>query len=147
MRTIRKAGPVLSRVRGDRGAAAVELALILPVLLLIIFGIIDMGRMLNAQITTNQAAREGARVAMLAGDDPAIDVHVEDRVDWATNAPDLAEATDILACPADPDRDDDAQVVVTYDFTFVTPLGVIIGFAAADEVVELTGRGVMPCRG
>jgi len=35
----------------DRGAAAVEFALLLPVLLLLVFGIIDFGRALNAQIT------------------------------------------------------------------------------------------------
>ena len=47
----------------DRGAAAVEFALLFPVLLLIVFGIIDFGRALNAQITLTQAAREGARLA------------------------------------------------------------------------------------
>ena len=47
----------------ERGAAAVEFALLLPVLLLLVFGIIDFGRALNAQITLTQAAREGARLA------------------------------------------------------------------------------------
>ena len=49
----------------DRGAAAVEFALLLPVLLLLVFGIIDFGRALNAQVTLTQAAREGARMAAL----------------------------------------------------------------------------------
>src|SRR5215472_18044642 len=54
------------RVRGgDRGAAAVEFALLLPLLLLLVFGIIDFGRAINAQITLTQAAREGARLAAL----------------------------------------------------------------------------------
>src|SRR5215469_8933308 len=53
------------RARGDRGAAAVEFALLLPVLLFILFGIIDFGRALNAQITITQAAREGARLDAL----------------------------------------------------------------------------------
>jgi len=47
----------------DRGATAVEFALLLPVLLLLLFGIIDFGRALNAQITLTQAVREGARLA------------------------------------------------------------------------------------
>ena len=50
----------------DRGAAAVEFALLLPVLLLLVFGIIDFGRALNASITLTQAAREGARLAAVA---------------------------------------------------------------------------------
>src|SRR5215469_8310359 len=49
----------------DRGAAAVEFALLLPLLLLLVFGIIDFGRALNAQITLTQAAREGSRLAAL----------------------------------------------------------------------------------
>src|SRR5579859_1395033 len=56
--------PARSAIR-DRGAAAVEFALLLPLLLLLIFGIIDFGRALNAQITLTQAAREGARMAAL----------------------------------------------------------------------------------
>src|ERR1039458_5924651 len=49
----------------ERGAAAVEFALLLPVLLLLVFGIVDFGRALNAQITLTQAAREGVRLAAL----------------------------------------------------------------------------------
>ena len=45
----------------DRGAAAVEFALLLPVLLLIVFGLIAFGRALNAQIPLTQAAAGGAR--------------------------------------------------------------------------------------
>ena len=51
----------------DRGAAAVEFALLLPLLVLLVFGMIDFGRAINAQITITQAAREGARVLALPG--------------------------------------------------------------------------------
>lgn len=54
-----------SRSAQDRGTAAVEFALVLPLLLLVVLGIIDFGRALNAQITLTQAAREGARLAAL----------------------------------------------------------------------------------
>ena len=56
---------LLRRRRGERGAAAVEMALILPVLLLLVGGIIDFGRAFNAQMTLTQAAREGARMQSL----------------------------------------------------------------------------------
>jgi Flp pilus assembly protein TadG len=49
----------------DRGAAAVEMAFVLPVLLFLLMGIIDFGRMFNAQIQLSQAAREGVRLASL----------------------------------------------------------------------------------
>ena len=44
--------------RRDVGASAVEMAIVLPLLVLLVFGIIDFGRMLNAQIEISQAARE-----------------------------------------------------------------------------------------
>jgi hypothetical protein len=43
------------------GQAVVELAITLPVLLLLIIGLINVGLLVNAQITLTQAAWEGAR--------------------------------------------------------------------------------------
>ena len=52
----------MSRIkRDDRGAAMVEFAIVLPVLLLILLGIIEFGRAYNAQVSIQAAAREGAR--------------------------------------------------------------------------------------
>lgn len=42
----------------------VEFALVAPVLLLIVFGIIDLGRLIYTYVTLSQAANEGARVAV-----------------------------------------------------------------------------------
>ena len=52
-------------MRGDHGAQAVEFALIVPVVLLIIFAIIQFGFAFNTQVTVTQAAREGARLAAI----------------------------------------------------------------------------------
>lgn len=46
-----------------RGAALVEFALILPLLMLMLLGIMECGLMLMQQLTLEQAAREGLRVA------------------------------------------------------------------------------------
>ena len=52
--------------KDQNGLAAVELGLILPVLILIIFGIIELGLLLyNQQVITN-ASREGARAGIVA---------------------------------------------------------------------------------
>lgn len=51
----------------DRGAAAVEFALVLPVLVMILMGIIDFGMATNAQAILANAARDGARAASLTG--------------------------------------------------------------------------------
>lgn len=67
-----------SRELAERGAAAVEFALIMPILLLLVFGIISYGYMLSFRQAISQAAAEGARaaaVAQVAGDrdDNAVD--------------------------------------------------------------------------
>lgn len=55
------------RNRGQKGAAAVEFAIILPVFVLLLFGMIEWGLLLfNQQVITN-ASREGARAGIVAG--------------------------------------------------------------------------------
>jgi len=55
----------LHRARGERGAALVETAFVLPIMLLVCVGILEFGRAYQTwQVVTN-AAREGARVAIL----------------------------------------------------------------------------------
>jgi hypothetical protein len=56
----------MKRGRGQRSQALIEFALISPVLLLILFGIVDIGRAIFYFDTLNHAAREGARTAVRA---------------------------------------------------------------------------------
>ena len=54
------------RRRGQTSQALIEFALISPVLLLLLFGIVDIGRAVFYYDTVNHAAREGARTAVRA---------------------------------------------------------------------------------
>ena len=56
--------------RSDEGQAVVEFALIVPVLLVLVIGVFEFGRAWSAHQAVTDAAREGARVAVIA--DPAI---------------------------------------------------------------------------
>ncbi|MGH3990758.1 MAG: TadE family protein [Pseudonocardiaceae bacterium] len=60
----------MGRTRGagprDGGAAAVEFALVVPVLLLVLFGIIDFGLLFSNQLSVKQGVREGARQGIVA---------------------------------------------------------------------------------
>lgn len=49
-----------------RGVAAVEFAAVLPLLLLLLVGIWELGRIIHVQIILNNAARDGARLASQA---------------------------------------------------------------------------------
>jgi Flp pilus assembly protein TadG len=136
--------PSRGRAARDRGSVAVEFALVLPVLLLIVFGIIDFGRAMNAQIVLTGAARDGVRLAALGYSNAAV------QADVTAAAPDLSgvTATVVTSCPPGAGPTADAQVDVSYDFTFITPIGAIsnmIGGAPLGAPTVLTAQGVMPC--
>ena len=61
-----------SIIQSERGNVLVEFALIMPVLILILAGIIQFGFLLNAKIAVNSASYEAARAATLS-DDPEAD--------------------------------------------------------------------------
>lgn len=56
-----------TRPRDERGAIAVEFALIMPVLLMLVFGILEFGFMINRDMVVGNASRDGARTASLNG--------------------------------------------------------------------------------
>ena len=116
--------PLLRRIREDRGAAIIEVALTLPLLLLVSVGIFEFGRAYQTwQVLTN-AAREGARLAVLPDSN---DSAVRNRVVSYMQTGQLPEATN-----ADIDITHDAsidlggagsstgsEVTVRYPFSFI----------------------------
>jgi Flp pilus assembly protein TadG len=126
---------------GERGAAAVEFALLLPLLLLLVFGIIDFGRAINAQITLTQAAREGARLAALG------QPNVVSRTQAAATGLSPVTVT-VTSCPSGATQTTAAVVHASYAFNFVTPIGAIsrlFGGAGFGSPITLTATGEMPC--
>lgn len=130
----------------DRGAAAVEFALLLPLLLVLVFGIIDFGRALNAEITLTQAAREGARLDALG----QTNATVVTRTQTAATGLGLAagDVAETLICVPNAGATADAKVTVSYQFSFVTPVGALVGLFGGHGLggpISLTAQGVMPC--
>ena len=117
-----------ARTTSERGAALLEVALTLPLLLLVATGIFEFGRAYQTwQILTN-AAREGARVAVLPGVD---DNAVEDRVvEYMTSG--LLPRADDADISIDRDTEVDigagtasaSRVQVEYPFTFMVLQGI-----------------------
>ena len=115
--------------RLDRGAAAVEMALVMPILLAMLVGIIDFSRIFNAELQLSQAAREGARLASIR---PQLLTTVLDATDLtairsraqlaapnpAFGAPLLASGVVVVApyCTSSPGPTDVASVRVDYVF-------------------------------
>ena len=65
------------RPQSERGAELIEFALVLPLLLLLVLGIVDFGFLFQRLEVVTNAAREGARIAVLPGYDTN---DVKDRV-------------------------------------------------------------------
>jgi Flp pilus assembly pilin Flp len=69
-RLLSAAGALIAvRSRGEGGAAAVEFALLLPLLVALLFGFIQFGIAFNDRIQATNAAREAARLAVVGIDD------------------------------------------------------------------------------
>ena len=123
--------------RSDRGAAAVEFALVLPILLLLIGGIIDFGFAFNTQISLTHAAREGVRVEALGTGD------AEEVALAAFTAVAATDATAEVTNACDPGSDGKAIVVVRANSpTFFTGLLPFI-----PNPFPLEGQAVMRCGG
>lgn len=125
----------------ESGAVAVEFALLLPVLMLLIFGLIDFGRALNAQITLSQAARDGARLAAMGRPDAAA------RTQAAAIGLTGVNVT-VWSCLPGAGLASSATVQATYSFSFATPVGAftaLFGQAQSGGQLTLTAQSVMPC--
>ena len=121
--------------RDDRGAAAVEFALILPILVLLLFGIFIFGQIFNMQISLTGAAREGARVMAIHNDWPAAEAATIAAAPSVTN-PEPVATRSPLACSPGEDITVTASRAVTYDIPLF-----------GEVALTLRGEGVMRCGG
>ena len=117
-------------VKNMRGQAMVEMALVLPILLALIFGIIEFGNIYSHQLEVTNLARHSARVAIVATDkSPAADADLElilaDRMPGST-----------VVIFRDPDSNLDVTATVDYECELIT--GQIIGVGTKHLTAEAT---------
>jgi Flp pilus assembly protein TadG len=99
----------------ERGVSALEVALLLPFLLLITMGIVDLGRMMYFQLGVQEAAQEGIVYASIEPDDPT---GIVARTMEAMSVPDLAPGSTTVTCPAPTT----VMVTVTHQVDLLTPV-------------------------
>lgn len=124
----------------DDGAAAVELAFVLPLLILLLFGIVQFGILANRQQAIHAAAREGARLASLPQTDRA---DIDQRVDDALTGVPLGNPPTVAIAPAgnrpcEGNTGDPVIVTVRLNTTIDIPLWGTVNRT-------LTGRGEFRC--
>lgn len=125
------------RPRDDSGAAAVEFALVVPLLLLLVIGIIQFGRIYSLQIQLSGAANAGARYLAVHPGDPA---GARDRTRGAATNLALTDAEIAVTATTPCTGTSEVSVVASRVFVFDLPL-------LPHPDITLNGRGVMPCTG
>jgi Flp pilus assembly protein TadG len=122
----------------------VELAIVLPVLLLLIFGIVDFGRALQQQIQLTEAVREAARVGALSGTATDMQAQVTAVVGAAA---DVSYPT-VTACTSASAAGADATVTARRTYAPISPLFAVMKFFGSTTTgFTITATGVMACTG
>ena len=133
--------------RTERGASAVEFAIVLPVLFLVIAGIVDFGRFFFTQIQVTNASREGARAAVVLPSPAPSDMTAitQRALAGAAGVPGAA-ATVLTTCPAA--SPSNATVLVTAPFDWII-MGPAIRMVGGSWGISgpITANGVMRCGG
>lgn len=114
------ASPPRSRARagGAPGQEMVELALLLPVLLVIAAGVVDLGRLFHAYITITNAAREGARYATFDPlDSPGITAAT--KAEAVDSGIVITDGMIAITCPSGCGSGQAVRVTISYPFELV----------------------------
>ncbi|MDH4317090.1 MAG: pilus assembly protein [Desulfobulbaceae bacterium] len=135
-------------IASQQGVSAVEFALILPLLLFILFGIIEFGVVLFDKAVVTNASREGARAGI-------VHVHQSQVSDEEIDTVVMAYAQNYLISlgsplnevTMDPPDRSEGNLTVTvryiYDFLVLPDIAALIPGAGFDGTIELVGRTIM----
>ena len=123
----------------DSGQSLVELVMVLPIILILIFAIVDFGMGLRSYISLTNATREGARFAAVgnpAGAYPTdcgvTDTTVVGRVCVGMEGLSLDNLDTVtVSYPNGQNPGNDVSVAAQYTYQYITPLGDLMNFISA----------------
>lgn len=124
----------------ERGAAAVEFAIVVPVLVALLLGIMEFSRVYNAQAELSAAAREGVRVLAVTGNQTTARSAAKN-VAVSLN-PSLQDSNISFGspCPSTASTGTSPQATITITYSLSTLTGIAGPFT-------MTGKGAMLCGG
>jgi len=132
-------------LRDEKGAAMVEFGLILPLLIMLLFGAIEFGLLMyNKQVITN-ASREGARAGIVARTPRMTTAEIQQVVndyaaDFLVTFGSATAPTTTVDNSSGTSFGDDLQVTVTYQYDFLLLPNFVAGLAGQ---LDLTAETVM----
>lgn len=136
------------RSRREAGAVAVEFALILPLFLVLVLGIAEMGRAFNIQVSLSEAAREAARYAAIHNTEAGYS-HASAQAVGVAAAPSVGlSASNVgvsFSTGSTCSSTGNALVTVSYTTPWMTGFPSLIPGMPAN--LSIQGKGVMRCGG
>ena len=125
----------------ESGVALIESAFVLPLLLVLTMGMLDFGRAFHTKSVLDQAAREGARIAVVT--DPDTDL-VTAKVNEVLASSGVTAGSVTITGPA---ADKMVTVTVTTTFTFITPGVFALVNGDYGNTIPMSGQTVMRFEG
>ena len=111
----------IARLRRETGQSLVEFALILPLVLSILFGIVEFGRGFQSWLAITNAAAYGARTGAVGASSAEIDAATRDAAASLDPAALNVQVTNAQGASGDPVR-----VRATYDLPMITPIFAVL---------------------
>jgi Flp pilus assembly protein TadG len=130
--------------RSETGAELIEFMLVFPMLLLLVAGMVDFGMLLRTYEVVVNAAREGARVAILDGYSTAdVQARVQQYLDAAGLSDTPTVTVDDVSLTTGAGTFTARKVTLTYAYNFVPLGGVAALFGGSFTTISLNGVSVM----
>lgn len=105
---------IQGRARGERGAAAVEMAIVVPVLVLMAFGMLEFGLAFKQKLTYSHAVNQATRNATVMGTDDYADIEILNALEAGLNG-DLGNVNHVDIFQADSNGDPVSGVYDRYE--------------------------------
>jgi Flp pilus assembly protein TadG len=120
----------------ETGQALVEFTMVLPVLLVLLFGLVDFGRAFYSWLLVTNAAREGARVAAVQSTSAQIDTRIHDALcsSYPSNCSINMSKLTITKTNVQAARGNPVTIDLSYNFQYATPIGGIIKFLGVSNL-------------
>ncbi len=127
--------------RSESGASAVEFAILLPLLMMIVFGIIEFGFALYQQAILTNASREGARLGIVQSVPPITNAAVDAKIDTYLTAAGITPGNVTRTPPPvlTGGTGSPVTVTLTLPYTFV----VLPGLTSVTPTINLVAQTVM----
>jgi Flp pilus assembly protein TadG len=138
----RRSDRLVSRLRGESGQALVEFALVLPLLLMLLLGILEFSRAMNYYNDLTQLAAEGARSAAVSqqpsGAGDATGTQIQQQIKGQADSPEMKNNPSLQVCiPTSTPltAGNPVQVTTRMDFQLIPLVGL--------TKIELSGSSTM----